>query len=65
MTEHAIEGIRGDMKIMRRRTDKIEDGQVRTNNKMIQEKKQMKLLHQENMRAIEAQTRVFYDLQKN
>jgi hypothetical protein len=43
------------MKIMRRRTDKIEEGQVRTNNKMIQEKKQMQLLHQENLRAIEAQ----------
>jgi hypothetical protein len=61
-TEHAIEGIRGDMKIMRRRTDEIEEGQLRTNNKMIQEKKQMKLLHQENLRAIEAQNRVLNDL---
>jgi hypothetical protein len=64
-TEHAIEGIRGDMKIMRRRTDEIEEGQVRTNNKMIQEKKQMNLLHLENLRAIEAQNRVLNDLQKN
>jgi hypothetical protein len=27
-TEHTIEGIRGDMKIMKRRTDEIEEGQV-------------------------------------
>ncbi len=54
--EHAIEGIRGDMKIMRRRTDEIEEGQLRTNNKMVREKKQMKLMHQENLRAIEAQS---------
>jgi hypothetical protein len=64
-TEHAIEGIRGDMRITRRRTDDIEEGQVRANNKMIQEKKQMKLMHQENLRAIEAQNRVLNDLQKN
>ncbi len=44
---------------------KIEEGQLRTNNKMIQEKKQMKLLHQENLRAIEAQNRVLNNLQKN
>jgi hypothetical protein len=37
-TEHAIEGIRGDMKINRRRTDEIEEGQLRINHKMIQEK---------------------------
>jgi hypothetical protein len=53
------------MKIMRRRTDEIEEGQVRTNNKMIQEKKQMNLLHLEKLRAIEAQNRVLNDLQKN
>ncbi len=64
-TEHAIEGIRGDMRIMRRRTDEIEEGQLRTNKEMIQKKKQMKLLHQENLRAIEAQNRVLNDLQKN
>jgi hypothetical protein len=32
---------------------------------MIQEKKQMKLMHQENLRAIEAQNQVLNDLQKN
>ncbi len=63
--EHAIEGIRGDMKIMRGRTDEIEEGQVRTNNEMIKEKKQMTILHQENLRAIEPQNRVMNDLQKN
>jgi hypothetical protein len=50
---------------MRRRKDEIEEGQIRTNNKMIQEKKQMKLMHQENLRSIEAQNRVSNDLQKN
>jgi hypothetical protein len=32
---------------------------------MIQERKQMKLMHQENLRAIETQNRVLNDLQKN
>ncbi len=32
---------------------------------MIQEKKQMKIMHQENLRAIEAKNRVLNDLQKN
>ncbi len=32
---------------------------------MIQERKQLKLMHQENLRAIEAQNRVLNDLQKN
>jgi hypothetical protein len=31
--EHAIEGIRGDMKIIRRGTDEIEEVQLRTNKK--------------------------------
>ncbi len=53
------------MRIMRRSKDEIEEGQIRTNNKMIQEKKQMKLMHQENLRAIEAKNRVLNDLQKN
>ncbi len=57
--------LRGDMKKMRRRADEIEEGQLRTNNKMIQEKKQMKIIHQENLRAIEAQNRDLSDLQKN
>jgi hypothetical protein len=51
------------MKIMRRRTDQIEEGQLRTNNKMMQEKKQMKLMHQENLRAIEAQNQVLNEIQ--
>ncbi len=63
--EHAIEGIRGDMKIMRRKTDEIEEKQLRTNNKMIQEKKQIKFMHQENLRAIEAQNWVLNYLQRN
>ncbi len=33
-TEHATEGIRGEINIMKRRTYKIEEGQFRTNNKM-------------------------------
>jgi hypothetical protein len=61
--KHAIEGIQGDIKIMRRRTYEIEEGQLRTNNKMIQEKKQMKLMHQEDLRAKESQNRVLNDLQ--
>ena len=64
-TEHAIKGIRGDMRIMRRRNDEIEEGQQRTNNRLQQEKKQMKLMHQENLRAIESQSRVVNDLQRN
>jgi hypothetical protein len=52
------------MKIMRRRTDEIEEGQIRTNNKIIQEKKEMKLMQKENLRAKEAQNRVLNDLQK-
>jgi hypothetical protein len=50
---------------MRRRTDEIEKRQIRTNNKMIQENKQMIFMHQENLRAIKAQNRVLNDLQKN
>ena len=64
-TEHAIEGIRGDMRKMRRRTDEIEEGQQRINNQLQQDNKQMKLMHQENLRAIESQNRVVNDLQKN
>jgi len=64
-TEHAIEGIRGDMRIMRRRTDEIEEGQQKINNRLQKDKKQMKLMQQENLRAIESQNRILNDFQKN
>ncbi len=45
-TEHAIEGIRADMKTLRRRTDEIEEGHKATTNKIVQEKRQIKLPRQ-------------------
>ncbi len=61
-TEHAIEGIRGDMKILRRRTDEIEEGHKATTNKIMQEKRQNNHTPGES-EGIEAQNRVLNYLQ--